>query len=94
MKAAVLGPEEEPDGCEDESYADEGEESKEAFVVDVVGVKGPPAGLVVWIDGLSLGRERESACREENVLICRYRGGGGSDACKELRERRHRERRV
>lgn len=76
-EAAVLGPEEKPDAAEDEADADEREEGEEAAVVDVVGVDGAGAGVVLcaWEAGGGAGGE---------VVGGGLEGGGGRDGWRHI----------
>lgn len=59
VEPSVLGPEEEPDRCEDKRGTEQGKEREDAPVVDVSGVKGPRTRF-----GLTDGRGGIAGCEE------------------------------
>lgn len=70
MEAAVFCQKEEPDGCQYQGGAEEGEEGEDAAVVDGAGVEGAAAGLELGLVGVG-------------VLVEGRGGGGGAGGERE-----------
>lgn len=90
LEAAVLGPEEEPDGAQDHSGADEGKQGQEALIVEAGGRLGARAEIRALGGALGQLVHRILHLRGRGrVNDGLGRGGAAQERIEKMRERRH-----